>query len=449
MNIFSRKLFIALTLISLSFFVSSASAELNLVLNKGMSAQIPIAVVPFATQQNNLNAPNNIASIISNDLSNSGHFKVMPFGSLPGEPLSLSAIDFNTWKQTGNDYMVIGQVKPLGNNQTEISFSLVNVVTGSSSASAANTTVLLSNQFQASAAQYRYVAHKISDMIYKTLIGIRGAFNTKVAYVLIKRPPHVLPEYYLTVADADGYNPRTLVRSNEPLMSPSWSPDGQRIAYVSLANNKAAIYVVDLANGQQRMVSDFEGINGAPAWSADGKQLAIVLSKTGQPKIYLYTLATGSLKQETFGMSIDTEPDFSPDGSSIIFTSNRDGGPQIYQLSLATGAVSRVTFSGNYNARATFINQGKDIVMLHQDSGGYNIAVQNLASGNMTILTSTAYDSSPSPAPNGQLIIYSNDSSINGALQVVSGNGKVQWTFPTGNQGENTVLEPAWSPYFG
>ncbi len=431
------------------FSFNVANAELHLELNKGLRASIPIAIVPFANQQNNLSDPLNIASVVSNDLQNSGHFKVMPVSDMQQQPTQLSTVNFNYWQQSGYDYMVIGQVTPQGNGTDKVNFSLLNSVVGNNNAANQNNAVVLSDSFTVPQSQLRTAAHKISDIIYKNLTGIRGVFSTRIAYVLINRPNNKLPTYYLEVADADGYNPRALVQSNAPLMSPSWSPNGQEIAYVSLANQKASIYIVNVISGQQRLVSDFEGINGAPAWSPDGQQLAIVLSKTGQPKIYLYNLASGTLKQLTSGYSIDTEPDFSPDGQSIVFTSDRGGNPQIYQLNLATNQITRMTFDGDYNARPSYTYNGQNIVVLHRDSEGYNIAIQNVASGGLNVLTANGYDSTPSVAPNGQMIIYANNATVNGSLGLVSADGQVQLTFPVPAGSNLQVLEPAWSPFLG
>lgn len=442
---------IVISFIGLIFFsLNIANAELHLVLTKGLRASIPIAIIPFANQQSNLTDPNNIASVVSNDLQNSGHFKVMPMNSLPQQPTQLADVNFNSWQQSGYDYMVIGSVTPAGGSSDKVSFSLINAVAGANTSAAPNNSaVVLTDTFTVPQSELRGVAHKISDIIYKNLTGIPGIFSTRISYVLINRPDNALPTYYLEVADADGYNPRALVQSNAPLMSPSWSPNGQEIAYVSLANQQASIYIVNVVSGQQRLVSDFEGINGAPAWSPDGSQLAIVLSKTGQPKIYLYSLASGSLKQLTTGYSIDTEPDFSPDGQSIIFTSDRGGNPQIYQLNLATNQITRMTFDGSYNAKPQYTFNGQNIVVLHQDSEGYNIAIQNTVSGGLTVLTSNGYDSTPSVAPNGQMIIYANNSTVNGSLGLVSADGQVQLTFPAPSGSNLQVLEPAWSPFLG
>lgn len=427
----------------LMFLVTtSAYAELHIVVNKGQRAAMPIAIVPFAGQQKDLNSPFNIASVIKHDLSSTGHFKAMPFANMQQYPSSVKNIRYRYWLENNYDYMLIGSVKTDGADAITVSFSLVNVILGNNH----QKSVVLSNVFTVPKSQLRKVAHKISDRVYQQLTGIPGVFNTQIAYVLIKRPVDALPQYFLKVADADGYSPKSLVQSNEPLMSPAWSPNGREIAYVSLANDKASIYIVNVATGKQRLVSDFPGINGAPAWSPNSKKLALVLSKTGHPKVYTYDLASGKLTQLTHGYSIDTEPNYAPNGKSLIFTSNRGGGPQIYRLDFASKQISRITYTGNYNARPSFTKDGKDIVVLHRDAQGFNIAIQNLASGALKVLTQNGYDSTPSVAPNGQMIIYANDASISGALEIVSSDGAAHYKLPVPT---GTVLEPAWSPYKG
>lgn len=414
-----------------------AEAVLNLELTQGLVSALPIAIVPFEGQGRSLDSSDNIAGVITADLQNSGRFKALPLSLMKQFPAAPQQVAFNQWKDQGIDNLVIGKVHSLSDGRTQVEFSLLDVYKGQD---AKKSPVVLSQTFTVPNKDMRRVAHHISDLIYEQLIGQRGIFSTRVAYVTVKARGEN-KGYRLEVADADGYNPQAILTSPEPIMSPAWSHDGRKLAYVSFENKRAEIYVANVMTGERRKVSNFPGINGAPAWSPDDRRLALVLSKGGTPKIYTLDLASGQLSQVTTGSAIDTEPNWSPDGRSLIFTSDRSGGPQIYRVPVGGGSVQRLTFSGPYNARGSFTADGKKVVMLHRSDEGYTIAIQDLSSGSVQLLTRSGRDESPSVAPNGSMVLYGNEY---GTLGIVSTDGRVQLRLPARDA---EVQSPAWSGF--
>lgn len=422
------------------FFQQPAFAALDLELTQGTANLLPIAVVPFSGQDN-AGAPDNVSGVIAADLKNSGQFKVMDSQNMSEKPHTSTEVKNDYWRGAGVDSVVVGSVQSVGGNRYQVKFALVNVVKGQD---VGGNPILASNEFTVPGSDLRKLAHHISDIIYQKLTGVRGIFSTRVAYVLVQRSAGAKGSYMLQVADIDGYNPKTLLSTDQPIMSPAWSHDGKRIAYVSFEKVTPRIYVQDVANGGRRVVSDTAGINGAPAWSPDDSQLAIVSSKTGSPKIYAMSLASGQTRQLTDGTSIDTEPNWAPNGQSILFTSDRGGGPQIYQMNIGGGDTHRLTFNGAYNARGSFSPDGKNITMINREQGMYNIAVQDLSSGTVQVLTQSGYDASPSFAPNGRMVLYESNPGQQGTLGIVSIDGRVKLRFPAPG---GSVQDPAWSPF--
>lgn len=400
---------------------------LDLELTQGINSALPIAINSFGMDSTG----QEIAHVIENDLTLSGQFKIV---SGPQGANAQSSVD--TLRQLGADSVVTGRVNKVG-NRYEVSFSLADAV--------AKGTILLNKSYQINGNEVRPLAHHISDEVYQKLTGERGIFSTRIAYISVQRGgPRT--RYSLEIADADGHNPQSLLISSEPIMSPSWSPDGRNISYVSFEKKKAQIFTVSVESGQRRLITNFPGINGAPAWSPDGRQLAVVLSKSGTPKIYNIDVSSGTMKQMTFGDAIDTEPRFSPDGRSLLFTSGRGGSPQVYRLSLADGKVTRMTFEGNYNARASYTPDMKNIVMLHRDDRQFNIGLQNASGGPVASLTFSGLDESPSVSPNSRLVLYATRYQDKGVLGIVSIDGRIRMRLPAR---EGDVQEPAWSPYLG
>jgi TolB protein len=409
-------------IISFAFlFLTNAYAVLDLELTQGVNSATPIAITSF---NNDI-----LHDVISKDLKNSGKFSIAEATD------ESSPFNYNFWQQKKVNDVVTGDVQSTGGNAYTVTFALHDSY---------GRKVLLAGSFNVKESELHTLAHHISDLVYQKLTGDRGIFSTKIAYVAVERSEGSA-KYQLMVSDIDGFNAKALLTSDQPIMSPSWSPDGKQIAYVSFEGKRAAIYRQNVASGARSIVTNYPGINGAPAWSPDGSKMALVLTETGYPKIYTLNLASNKLDQLTSDWYLDTEPNFAPDGKSIIFTSNRGGTPQIYRVILENKKIERVSFKGNYNARPSYSADAKYIVMLHQDQNGFNIAAQDVNSGRISVLTKSGNDESPSVAPNGKMVAYATNSGGKGILGLVSIDGSVKLLLPE-QSGE--VEEPAWSPFF-
>ncbi|WP_411728201.1 Tol-Pal system beta propeller repeat protein TolB [Methyloglobulus sp.] len=406
-------------------FAPLGQAELTIDITESADDGIPVAVVPFASS----GVPVDISSVVNADLARSGYFKMLAEQYMRSRPSSASAVQFPEWQALNQNYLVVGQVGGGAGGQYNVQFQLLDVMKNGQ---------LLGYQMNSSTADLRRTAHLISDLIFEKLTGKKGAFSGRIAYVTNNKQ-----QSQLQIADTDGFDPQTIATSQEPLMSPSWSPDKSRIAYVSFERKPAAIYVQTLATGQRTRVAEFPGINGAPAWSPDGTKLALTLSKDGSPDIYTLNLGTGALTKLTKSFAIDTEPVWSPDGSNIVFTSDRGGKPQLYIVSSIGGGEKRITFSGDYNARASFSPDGKSIAMVHGNGGDYRIGVMDVGSKSINVLTTGPADESPSFAPNGTMILYATKKGGTAYLSAVSLDGKMQQRLAFNNGG---VREPAWAP---
>jgi TolB protein len=350
-------------------------------------------------------------------------------------PTTGTEVDFGDWKIQGSEILVIGRVVQGAGDQFEIQFQVFDVLRGEQ---------LLGYRQGTSAADFRRNSHRVADMIYEKLTGIRGVFSTRIAYVTATgTAPR--QTFRMVVTDADGENPRVMVESAQPIMSPAWSPDGRRIAYVSFENNRSEIYVQDLRSGARKRVSARPGVNGAPAWSPDGRQLALSLSRQdGNLDIYTLNLDSQMLTRLTSGAAIDTEPAWSLDGQQIYYTSDATGGPQVYRVPAQGGASQRVTFEGKYNARPRMSPDGKQLAVVHNDRGNYRIALVDLARSYTQVLSDGRQDESPSFAPNGETLIYATREGKRGVLATVSANGRIKQRL---SALEGDVREPAWSPF--
>lgn len=409
--------------------------ELTIRIEQGIATALPIAVVPFATVGEPAGIPD-VAAIVRADLARSGQFAAMEPGDMPSQPASFAAVNFKDWRVLGMENLVIGKVLSAPGGGYVVEFRLVDVYRGKQ---------LLGYRIPTSAANLRLTAHHVADMIYERLLNQKGAFATRIAYVTVERQGKDKSLYRLQVADADGYDPHTILESTQPLLSPAWSPSGDRIAYVSFEDRNSAIYLQDIRSGKREKIVSGPGINSAPAFAPDGRRLAVTLSRDGNPEIYLFDLESHALTRLTNHPAIDTEAAWAPDGRSLVFTSDRGGGPQIYRLDLAGGKPQRVTFDmGSYNARARYSPDGRKLAMVHGGEGGYRIAVLDLATNSFDIVTSARLDESPSFAPNGSMIIYATMGAGGTELAATSTDGRLKQRLAL-QRGE--VREPAWGPF--
>jgi len=426
------------SLVILLMSLPTAQAALEITITRGADGAVPIALVPFRQYGQaapGINPAAQVSAIISADLQRSGRFSPIEENKLVARPADLQSVNYKLWRIAGIDHLVIGKVNILQPNQFEVSFRLLDVFKGNQ---------VLGYQFSATKNTLRSVSHHISDLIYEKITGQKGAFDTKIAYITAQRKQGMQPSYKLQVADTDGYNPQTVLSSSQPIMSPSWSPDGSQLAYVSFEKRKPEIYVQNLYSQQRQKVSAFKGINGAPVWSPDGKKLALTLSKGGNPDIYIMDLASRKLTQLTRHWGIDTEPAWTPDGSELVFTSSRSGKPQIYRISARGGKPKRVSFEGNYNASPEVSSDGRSLVFVRGEGNVFKVAIMDMQTGFVQILTDGPLDESPSFAPNGSMILYASTDKNRGVLAAVSSDGRFKQKLVLS---EGDVREPTWGPF--
>lgn len=426
--------FLRVVVFSLVTATFPALAQLQIEITRGVDNPTPIAVVPFGWSGAGA-SPEDVARIIDSDLARSGQFSPVSRRDMLSYPSRGSELYFRDWRAINSDYVLIGRYELAAAGNLKLSWQLFDstrelsveegVVTGTAS-------------------EVRMLAHKIADEVYETLTGIPGAFATRLLYVSVTRNPAGKDFYRLTIADSDGARPIVLLESREPILGPSWSPDGNEVAYVSFETSRPAIYRQNLRTGAREQLTNFKGLNNSPVFSPDGNSMAMVLSKDGSPDIYLMNLASKRLTRLTKHYAIDTEPTWMPDGQSLLFTSDRGGRPQIYRYDLKSGNTTRVTFEGRYNARARVAQDGRNVALVHQQDGAYHIAVHDLVTERLTVLTTTSLDESPTIAPNGSIVLYATKRDGKSILGAVAVDGGVSFNLPA-REGE--VQEPAWSPY--
>ncbi len=427
-----------LALLLLLLPLGSVHAQgLDIGLVVGNESALPIAVVPMPYLGSSVAPDTDVASVIGTDLNRSGQFRSLAVASIIEKPVRGSEIKFPTWRLLKQDFVVVGRIVDGTDGGYKVEYELYDV---------AKQERLLGLSVAGRAKGMRDVAHQIADQIYEKILGVRGAFWTRIAYVTASGIGQGT-QYALMIADSDGFNPQTVVRSHEPLLSPSWSPDGKKIAYVSFERGNSTIYIQEIATGAREAVASFRGINGAPAFSPDGRRLALTLSKSGNPEIYVMDLASKGLTQITRHYGIDTEPVWTPDGQNLVFTSDRAGKPQVYQVSANGGEPTRLSFQGESNARATISYDGKKVAMAQGVGNIYRIAVLDRGfggSGRWQTLSPGNLDESPSFAPNASMLLYATKEGRRGVLYAVSADGRVRIRLVVA---QADVREPAWSPF--
>lgn len=412
------------------FAFSNAHAVLEIEITQGTKSALPIAVVPF---KNNKGLKDDVATIIGNDLNRSGVFNNINKSTYPQAPNYSKEVDYSLWKTLGVEYIVVGRIIERSSNTVNVQFQLLDVFKKKQ---------MLGFSLPVKTTKLRASAHEISDLIYEKITGVPGAFNTRIAYVNALKNKN--RKYILQVADTDGFNPQTILESDHPLMSPSWSPNGESLVYVSYEHRRAEIYIQHLATARRSKVTGFSGLNSAPSWSPDGRKMALVLSKDGSPDIYIFDIGSKRLKRLTTHRSIDTEPVWMPDSQSLVFTSDRGGSPQLYRLSTEGGRAKRITFEGRYNSAATVSPDGKFIAMVFQNRGRYQIAELELKTGQLSVLTDTTLDESPSYSPNGKMILYASTQGDKGVLYAISVDGRSKHKLSDLN---GDIREPVWGPF--
>ena len=414
--------------------ISNSQAELVIEITKGVKAAVPIAVVPFSWQSSSGQSATDFASVIQADLTRSGFFKTLVEEDMLTKPTLVENVRYRNWKVLGQDYLLIGQVEEIA-GKYQVQFRLLDVYKGTQ----------LEGQQWLSVPEngLRKIAHQISDMVYEKLTGKKGIFSSRISYITVITKANRKKSHKLNVADADGYNEKSIYTSSEPLMSPAWSADGKKIAYVSFENKRPEIYIQTLVTGKRKKVPSFKGANNSPAFSPDGTELALVLSKDGSFDIYIFNINNRSFRKVTKSYGIDTEPNWSPDGKNIVYTSDRGGKAQLYMVSSTGGQSERLTFDGDYNARGSFSPDGKKLAMVHMNNSDSRIAVMDMATRTVNVLTAGKHDESPSFSPNGDMILYSSRKGKASILSSVSVDGHMRQNLSFGNGEER---EPAWLP---
>lgn len=418
----------------------SSHAELSIQITQGIDNPIPISIVPFNIQ-GGVGLSEDISSIVTDDLEQVGEFRALSPGNMLSLPSQENEVFFNDWRTLGQDYLLVGRVDSApGSQLIQVQYEFFDV----------NRELRLAGEvLSGSVSQLRDIAHEISNVVFEQVTGTRGAFTTQILYIVAENISPTQTLFRLEKADYDGQRSQVLLESYEPIMSPSWSPNGNEVAYVSFETNLPRIYIQNIATGQRQQITNYPNINSSPVFSPDGSKLAMVLSKDGSPDIYVQDLRTNELMRVTDHPQIDTEPSWSTDGRSLVFMSDRTGQPQIYQIDIGASSydVERLTYDCFQCAKGQFLPDGVNLVHVRRETrdATYRIAIMNVETLRVIPLTDTSLDESPSIAPNGSMIMYATKFNGRGVLDAVSIDGRVKFRLPS-TQGD--VREPSWSPFF-
>jgi len=433
---FTRKLIILLLLTSIAA-TSRASDETSLTIQitKGREQAFSLAVTPF-TIDPGVRLNEDLFKIINNNINISGQLKSFPSSAMPARPKEMSQINYADWQQARAEFILLGHVRADAGGKFRIEYSLHDVYGERTMRSE----TLFFNQ-----ASIRDTAHLLTDLVYEEITGLKGIFSTKIAYITLQGKRSKGPIFRLQISDIDGMRPQVLLVSRQPIISPTWSPSGSEIAYVSFERGLSNIFVQNLVSGKRRLVSSFKGLNSSPDWSPDGRKIALVLSRRENTDIYLLDLATGKTTRVTDDPRIDTEPSWSGDGQRLLFTSERTGSPQIFEADLKNRRITQLTRKGKYNARPRYVENGRAFVYIHLAPGrGYRLVKQSFVNDEIVELSRFSSDESPSVAPNGNAIVYSTQVQGKSTLVVVSSDGEVEYQLPTTS---NEIIEPNWSNF--
>jgi len=424
-----KRLFIqTVALLALALAALPARAVLQIDITQGTDGTLPVAIVPFGG-----GAPEDIAQIVSADLARSGQFNTLAPTAMPEHPIDPQQVNFGAWRAAKRDYVVVGRVRPDAAGFA-LDFYVLDAVKG---------TQVAAMSVSASRADLRMGAHRVADIVYEAILGVKGAFATRIAYITeVGVAPY--RTYSLEVADSDGFNPQSILESREPIMSPSWSPDGRKLAYVSFESRRSAIYVQDLFSGRRERVASFPSINGSPSWAPTGDRLTLTLSMDGNSEVYVLNLATRQVNRLTMSSAIDTEASWLPDGSGVVFTSDRGSRPQVYQVGVDGGTPRRLTFEGSYNARPSVSSDGRYLATVQGCGGGFCVAVLDMKTGGTQVVSKGPLDESPSFAPNGAMLLYAASEGGRSVLKVASVQGEANTRL---SFGQGKVRDAAWGPF--